>query len=146
MEADLALTQKIVTIIPEFGSIGGTTIVATVPGVGTASTGMTLTDSAGVDICETVTVPSYGVLHCTTFKAEIVSTLKLQASDGTAVVCLGNCVYEQMAAFANPAVASVSSTETTIVYTGTDFFTSGYVTTASYNGMAADSVVVDSAT
>jgi len=39
-----------------------------------------------------------------------------------------------------------NSVSNQIVFTGTDFFTSGYAVNASYSGIPADTVVVDSAT
>lgn len=46
-----------------------------------------------------------------------------------------------------PVVSSVSdSVPGQIVFTGTDFFTSGYTANSSYSGIYADSVVIDSAT
>jgi hypothetical protein len=46
-----------------------------------------------------------------------------------------------------PAVASIdNSVSNTIVFTGTNFFESGYTANASYGGAPADTVVIDSAT
>jgi len=45
-----------------------------------------------------------------------------------------------------PLVASVAATASTIVFTGTDFKTTGYTARVSLNGIKADTVVTDSAT
>jgi hypothetical protein len=51
-----------------------------------------------------------------------------------------------LAADAHPAVASIAKTDTTIVFTGTNFFTAGFDGNASLAGIYADTVVIDSAT
>ena len=46
-----------------------------------------------------------------------------------------------------PVVSAISnSPSNTIVFTGTDFFTSGYTAHASFDGVKADTVTIDSAT
>lgn len=45
-----------------------------------------------------------------------------------------------------PQTASVAKTETTIVFTGINFITSGYTGRATFMGIAATSVTIDSAT
>lgn len=69
----------------------------------------------------------------------------------TTVSCEGSgstCNYEQAEAGAFPAVSSVviGSAGTTIVFSGTAFYTSGYTAEAFFNGIKADTTVVDSAT
>lgn len=45
-----------------------------------------------------------------------------------------------------PDIDSLTKTDTTLVMTGTSFYTVGYTVTASYRGIMATSVVVDSET
>lgn len=57
------------------------------------------------------------------------------------------CAYTQSAAASFPAITSVAKgTGTTVVFTGTAFYTVGYTASASFMGVAADSVVIDSET
>jgi hypothetical protein len=58
------------------------------------------------------------------------------------------CEYEQLEAATFPNVTSAAKTdENTIVFTGTDFeFSDEYSPLAEFNGIDADSVVVDDAT
>lgn len=55
------------------------------------------------------------------------------------------CTFEQVDT-AMPTVASATVSGQTIVFTGTDFKTAGFTARAFFNGIKADSVVVDSAT
>jgi hypothetical protein len=64
-EASFSLTPKLVSVSPNSGSVGGSLIIATVPGV-TVSDTVSIVDSAGSSICESVTVTSYGVVECKT--------------------------------------------------------------------------------
>lgn len=59
-----------------------------------------------------------------------------------------NCQYEQLTTAAFPAVTSVSlaSASTQIVFTGTNFFTTGYTANAAFMGVPASSVSIDSST
>lgn len=57
-----------------------------------------------------------------------------------------NCQYEQLTAAAFPAVTNVSlsSSSNQIVFTGTNFFTTGYTANAAFMGVQASSVSIDS--
>jgi len=145
LDAGVSLTEKLVSISPASGSVGGTTIVANVPGAGVDSSEHTLW-IAGVDICETKWVSSYGVLNCKTSKTEILSgdVFLYDTVGQVESACASSCTYEQLAASASPSTTSVSSTETTIVFSGANFQTSAHTVRASLAGIAADSVVVDS--
>jgi hypothetical protein len=65
VEASFALTPKLVSVSPNSGSVGGSLITASVPGA-TVSDTVSIVDSAGASICESVTVTSYGVVECKT--------------------------------------------------------------------------------
>ena len=54
------LTPRLQSVTPNTGSIGGSLIVAKVPGIGVQSTGYTLTNQAGADICISKNVTKYG--------------------------------------------------------------------------------------
>jgi len=95
LEAGLTLSEKLVSLVPASGSVGGTTIIATVPGAGVDSSELSLKVN-GEDICESTSVPSYGVLHCKTNKVEYVSadvTLWVE-EDQADSACLSSCTYE----------------------------------------------------
>ena len=57
------------------------------------------------------------------------------------------CVYEQLSNSSMPAFTAIdNSVSNTIVFTGTNFFTTDFTANVSYGGADADTVVVDSAT
>lgn len=57
------------------------------------------------------------------------------------------CNYEQTSNGSFPAFTAVdNSVSNTVVFTGTNFFTRGFVANSSYGGVDADTVTVDSAT
>ena len=149
VEASYELTPKLVSISPNSGSVGGTVITAQVPGATVSST-VSIVDSTGASICQSVSVTSYGVVEGKALAQEITST-QLSIKQGTTVYpCVNsdnsNCQYEQLASSTFPAVTSVSKTDTTIVFAGTNFDIADFSASASFAGITADSVVVDSAT
>jgi|DEB0MinimDraft_12_1074336.scaffolds.fasta_scaffold01900_11 hypothetical protein len=141
VEVPLSLTPKLMSVTPNQGSAGGSTIVATVPGVGVSSEGVDLVDSTGTSICSAVTVKAYGEVHCKTITGEIAGDLSVK--QGTVVdTCASTdttlCNYEQSLTYVLPVIGSLTSTSTEIVFTGTNFFTSGYTASATFNGVSAD--------
>jgi hypothetical protein len=116
------------------------------------STGLDIVDADGDSICETLTVISYGVIECMTKTEEIAADTQLSiVQDDETYACVSTdttvCNYEQLTDAGFPAVASTAVDGNTIVFTGTDFdFSSEYSPLASFAGIQADSVVVDSAT
>jgi hypothetical protein len=64
--ATITLDPKLDSISPNSGTSAGTLIRAQVPGVTVADSQVQLVDSAGVEICQTVSIVEYGVLDCTT--------------------------------------------------------------------------------
>jgi len=68
IKAGVTLTPKLVSLTPNAGSISGTMINAFVPGVGTATTGLSLIRKGGNSVCnsKTLKVTSYGKVECWT--------------------------------------------------------------------------------
>lgn len=98
----------------------------------------------------------YGVLYCKTVKQAIsngtnIAVKSLLTNSYNEGECGGNttdrCYYRQLDNDSMPNATSISnSVANQIVFTGVNFFTSGYVANASLSGMPADTVVIDSAT
>ncbi len=90
-------------------------IVAEVRGIGTKTTGVTLTNSLGVDICQTVSIPSYGQLLCLTkenMAFDTIDSLKLKVATNL-IDCgvTGACDYQTSIATNMPLVSSVSKVD-----------------------------------
>lgn len=149
LDAGIAITPKFVSVSPNAGSVGGTTIVANVQGAIAGST-LDITDAAGQSICDKVTVPSYGKVVCKTKKQVIASgALKISSGSDTIECASGDnsvCIYEQTEGATFPKVTGAATTGSTIVFSGTSFYTSGYSAVAIFNGIKADTVVANSAT
>ena len=149
IEATFLISPKLVSVTPVSGSVGGTLITLIVPGA-TISDTIDILDSTGVSICESTTVTAYGVVQCKTLAQEIASTELSITKDGEVSPCVSTdksvCTYEQLASSAFPAVQSVSKTDSTIVFTGTNFDIADFTHSAFYFNVEATSVVVDSAT
>jgi len=147
VDAGTTLTPKLVSISPTTGSVGGTQVTANVQGVGLGTTGIDIVDSSGTSICASVTVQSYGSVLCETKKQEInVSALKV--SDGTnAYPSVTTLTYAQLTANAGSfaSLTSLSKTQTTmnIGCANCNLITNP---AASFSGIAADSVTVDTTT
>ena len=101
-------------------------IVAEVRGIGTKTTGVTLTNSLGVDICQTVSIPKYGQLLCLTkenMAFATVDSLKLKVA-ANLIDCsaTGACDYQTSSAENMPLVTSVSKVDAvTLQFIGTGF-------------------------
>ena len=102
-------------------------IVAEVRGIGIKSTGVTLTNSLGVDICESVSIPNYGQLLCLTkenLAFDTVDSLKLKVASNL-IDCggvTGACDYQTSTAENMPLVSSVSKLDAlTLQFVGTGF-------------------------
>lgn len=63
---------------PNSGSPQGTLITAQVRGVGVNTSPVTLVNSAGTDICASVTIPTYGVVQCLTKAMTVADTLSVK--------------------------------------------------------------------
>jgi hypothetical protein len=149
------LEPRLMSISPSVGSVGGTQIVASVPGVGITTTGVDLVDQSGSTICEsnTVKIPAYGKVTCWTKTSELAAAafeVKL-TYNSTTFECANSdrtqCNYLQASASAMPDITALSKTDTTMVITGTGFLAAAsYTATVSYMGINATSAVIDSAT
>lgn len=62
----VAVTPNLVSIAPSSGSAGGTLLTVIGTGFGTKTKGLMLTDTAGTDLCQTVTIKAYGRFECLT--------------------------------------------------------------------------------
>mgnify|MGYP006893244548 CR=1 FL=1 len=135
--------------MPNSGSIGGTTIELSVPGITIDTQSVLVKSSSGSSICEVVRVTAYGKIQCETKQVEIVSTVLKITVGEIDHECEGAdpsvCTYEQLTAGAFPAVDTASVSGSTIVFGGSNLFTTGHTASASFNGIASDSVVIDSA-
>jgi len=147
IDAGLVLQPKLVKITPNTGSVGGTAIVASVPGVGSSQTTVDVLDSTGSSICDKVSVISYGQIECISKRVSITSQLlKVKVGTETFECTDSACNYEQAEGGAFPVVSSAVISGTTIVFTGSDFYTSGYTASASFNGVSSDTTEINSAT
>ena len=129
-------------------------IEAVVHGVGTATADLDLVNAAGESICQKVYVTEYSKVKCLTKAADFgaeAGQISVKVG-GTPYACASTdttkCAYTQsQASTAFPAITSVAKgSDTTIVFTGTQFYTIGYDATASFMGVSADSVTVDGET
>ena len=152
--AGIALTPKMWSIDPKVGTIGGTLITVTVPGVGTETEGLSLVNPSGGSICEELTIISYGTVQCLTKKSDFgEEALAISAKlDNVLYECVNpeatECAYTQSStAESFPVIsgATLDSLANTITYTGTNLYSIGYTATARYIGIDADTVVVNEA-
>lgn len=77
LDAGVLITPQLVRVTPNIGSIGGMTIVATMPGVIKGQSDIMLTDAPGNPICDAVRVPEYGVVECDT-KPQVITASVLK--------------------------------------------------------------------
>lgn len=123
-QSELTLTPKFVSVSPSTGSVGGTLITASVPGIVVSDTSdISIVDAEGNSICEIIFVSSYGVVQCKTNAGEIASSeLSFKKGEETYACVSSTCAYEQTAVSAFPIVTSASlSSANTIVFTGENF-------------------------
>lgn len=120
-------------------------------GLGTNTTGVTLVTASGTDICESVTIPSYGVLRCKTKAASVASTslkVKLGTTSSACVGTSGECDYET-SSVNFPEVSAIALTDAhTLSFTGTglQLLQADYTAGVTFSGIKADSVTLDSDT
>ena len=146
----VTVTPNLVSISPSSGSAGGTLLTVTGTGFGSKTKGLMLVDAAGKDLCDKVTIKSYGKFECLTKAQEIKkASMKIKTADGS--YACGNtkkatdCEYEQMSA-SSPTVTGFASTATTITVTGSSFPLSGYTASVVFKGVESSSATIDSAT
>lgn len=158
------LEPKVTSISPNAGSVGGSLLIVQVAGLGPLansseaywnSNGVTLINSAtSAPLCKSLKIRSYGVVECITLPGVVSSgtivaarSLKTSAVGTCENTDSAKCTYEQLEAGPFPVVSSASSSAAgQIVFTGTNFYTSGYTANASYAGVFADQVTIDSST
>ena len=110
---------------------------------GTTSSGTLIDASTGDNICQTFKVRSYGVVECLTMPGVITNGTVIGAKSYETweeATCNNTdaslCQYEQLSDGSFPAVTNISNSDSsTIVFTGTNFFTSGYTAHTSYSGI-----------
>jgi len=78
---DLVMKPELLSIYPIEGSVAGSRLEVTAPGVGIQSV-VEVTNSDGESICESVTVESFGLVVCITKAMEIDSEIKIKTADG----------------------------------------------------------------
>lgn len=152
--AGFVLEPKLVKISPNIGSVGGVLIEATIPGVGLSTTGIDLVNPSGLSICQlnTFKVIAYSKVQCVTNTEDMgAEALAISVKSGeTTFPCAATdktkCNYKQSSADSFPQVDSLTKTDTTIVFTGVNFYTLGYTAQAKFRGISADTVTLDSAT
>jgi hypothetical protein len=156
LRAAITLTPKFVSITPNVGTPGSTLIRANVQGVGTLTAKPDfINKKTGASICrsDTIKVLSYGLIECWTKREEWGATaLDIQFKHNNAKFDCENtdktkCQYTQdNTAKKYPKILTMKKKDNTLVFTGENFYTVGYKFTATYNKIAAASVVVNSAT
>lgn len=148
----ITLIPRIHAVSPNVGSLGGALIIAEVRGFGNMTADVTLVNSAGNDICATVTVTKYGELKCLTKENLAVADGPLSLKVGTTVYsCTGStansCNYQTSSTLVTVSAISKTS-DTTISITGAGF--SAYTASSSpffkFASIKADSVSVASDT
>ena len=149
--ATLVTEPKLVSLSISEGSIGGSNITANIQGVGTATTGLELVDSAsGTSYCSKLTVLSYGVVQCQTIAGEVAAGTQFSVKlDGTTYGCANSdatqCQYQQLESGSFPKITVADISTGDLVLTGTNFFTADYYANVSFATVSADTVTVDSA-
>jgi hypothetical protein len=116
--------------------------------------GTLINNSTGANICKNVIVTAYSEVSCITLPGVIDAATVIGAKSyesNEKLACINTdatlCQYNQLAASNLPVVSSIANTVSNqIVFTGTNFFTTGYLANASYGGAPADAVTIDSAT
>jgi len=150
LDAGLTLEPKLTEITPNAGSAGGSVIVATVHGIGAQTQGVNLVDAGGNVVCDQVTINKYSRVECHT-KPGVMASAMLKVRVGASDFACANtdttkCNYEQATAGFPEVTAVAKADDSTISFTGTGFFASGYTAKASFGGHEATSVVVNDAT
>jgi hypothetical protein len=148
LDSPIVLQPRMVAVTPNSGSSGLTSIVASVPGVGTEQTGLSIVDSTGSSVCSSLDVVEYGKVLCRiSSKTDISTTLnvKLDAVVSDAVCSGTACDYSQSLAnsASYPSVSAITSDQQTITFSGT-FATTGFSVSVSYSSIKAETVTFDS--
>lgn len=84
LDPEIKLSPKLIDVSPSIGSTGGSNIILTVEGVGIDTKGLEVLNSAGVSICQKVTILEYGKVECLTKDIEIdKAALKIKVGSDT---------------------------------------------------------------
>jgi hypothetical protein len=147
------LTPKFVGLLINVGSPGGSKIVLNVQGIGSKDTVPEVRYKAGEawnKLCTVVSIIGYGKVECVTKTITIAQPTPLKITLASVdYECVHadttKCMYSQ-ADSTMPKVTSASiSDPETILFTGTDFPTTGYTANATFGGVKANSVEIVSA-
>jgi len=155
IKAGITLEPKLMSLTPNDGTYAGTLITASVPGVGKDTTGLDLVQADGSTICQDskITVVEYGKIQCwSNLSLTLAEPVDIKLKHGENTYDCSNadttkCQYKQDNAEDTwPRITSLTKTDTTLVFTGVNFYTAGYIASASYLKIDATSVVIDSET
>jgi hypothetical protein len=162
VRAGITLEPRFMMMTPNEGTPGSTLIRATVPGIGmsTPTKDLDLVDAGGRTICRSNTefnidieIVEYGVVQCWSRAEDYLDAFDARVKLGDNFYeCVNSdttkCQYKQdNSAETYPEFKTLAKgSDTTLVFTGTGFYTIGYDVTASYKNIMATSVVVDSET
>ena len=140
------LQPTLMSLSPTIGSPAGSYITAVVKGIGKNSALVTLVTSTGTDICASVTISTYGILECKT-NVQTVASTTLKVKVGTITYgCGGTCTYSTSTSMPAISAVNLESDKQTITFTGTALSVSGFTGKVIFNGVAADTVTISSAT
>ena len=150
MGTSLTMTPKLVSITPNSGSIGGTEIIVSAPGLGSreSSTNVDLTVN-GTSICLTKRVLAYGQFSCRTLPIEIAAASDVKMTfSGSTIDCSNSdatkCQFEQVTGASFPVVTTQTTTNSsTLTFDGTNFMAS-LNASAKIAGVPADTVTATS--
>ena len=79
----VTVTPNLVSITPSSGSKGGTLLTVVGTGFGTSTSGLTLVDGSGADVCAEVKITGYGTFTCLTKPSEITEQdMKIKTAAG----------------------------------------------------------------
>jgi len=97
----LTLEPRLTRISPNEGSTGGSLITATAPGVGAGTADITLVDSAGDSICDSLEIVAYSQIECRTVATAMADGPISIKQGGTTTACENSdssvCMYKQLA-------------------------------------------------
>ena len=83
----ISMIPQFLSLSPNVGSPAGSLLTAHVPGVGINTSGITLQDSDGKNLCRSVKVSSYGIVECITLAAQVTQTSVQLSVNGNAFLC-----------------------------------------------------------
>jgi len=147
IQGGVTVPHQFLSFDPTEGSPGGSLITGTIVGAGTEDdVDVRLMDAAGGEVCEYVEITQQYKVRCLLKPGVAAGNFLTSASQATCAASGGaECAYSIATTY--PKITSAEgATTTSINIVGTDFITSSYTATVTYGGVAADSVVINSAT